>query len=221
MQRFTTVLIAVMALVVAACTSGPAAGTPIAGQPTATPTQVVQPTGAPPVGLSCEGVPTFTLTEEITFTRDSQLEAIFPTTIDGQPVENLTSGYWFELMCFIGGPAGLQEALSELPPGMQVATLSYASADVTIDDEDISLVAFRTPGQDANAVLQQLLALQAQTQGADTPVNFAPGSVGGKSVLVATNELGGKSYAYIRGDVMVFAEEISDSAAEKVFAALP
>lgn len=214
-------------LVVAACGGGAtvtlAPGATLA--PGTTPAPVV-PTVAPPpvpVGNVCAGLPTFGLqTPQPTFAQDTALIALFPAQIDGQPVENVQGARWIEVLCFYSGEAAVQQFVSRLP-NISFATLTYAFATVSVDDEDVSLGAFRTPGQDGNLIVQSFPQMVNAIGGSTDPVQgtMSNANIGGKNVSVWTEADGDVSYLYVIGDSVFGVGDVTESQAAKVFAALP
>jgi hypothetical protein len=163
-----------MAVAIVGCggsTASPTPGTTLA--PGATPTPAgatLPPTSAPgtatpgggTTGTECAAYPTFSLSSPglPSFAPDAALEAKFPTTIDGQPVSDLNTGFWAAFLC-MGGQSAYDRTVAELPSGLNWAAMSYGSATYTVDGDSVDVSAFRTPGQDANGIVQGLAALAA------------------------------------------------------------
>lgn len=227
---FAGLVAVLMAVAIAACGASPSAsstpGATLAPGTTATPAAAAPtPGGAtqPPgggTGTECAAYPTFSLSSPglPSFEPDTTLEAKFPTQIDGQPVSDLQTGFWAAFLC-MGGQAAFDRTAAALPSGLNWATMSYGSATYTVDDEDTELHAFRTPGQDANGIVQGLAQLAAASgQQADGTVTT--GTVAGKSVLILTDSSGAKSYGFLSGDTLFFTDNVTDSQAAKIVAAL-
>jgi hypothetical protein len=226
--RLITGVIGSIALAVAiiGCSSAPAGPTLAPGQ-TATPAPPAGATPAP-VGITgheCDAIPTFSLSNptEPSFPPDPQAEAHFPATIDGQPVTDVDSQQWLYFLCYLGGQASFEQAANQADGKVNMATSSFAQANATVDGEEVDLSAWRTPGTDANALVEYLGILAAQS-GGDV---FSPGDVqqtniGGKNVYTWTDsDDGTRGFAYPSGDTLIFFEDVTDSQATKILQALP
>jgi hypothetical protein len=204
-------------------TSQPSQAAPSQAAPSqAAPSQAVPTAPSGPTGNECASIPTFSLTNpEVSFAPDTALEAHFPASIDGSDATDVTSQSWLQLMCMFGGQAMVDQSKGELS-GVDLTTASYGSATYTVDGEDITLNALRTPGSDANTLAQSLAQLAALS--GDNALNGTLGTanISGKNVFVFTDATDGtKSYAYASGDTIIFTETLTDSQAQKVFAAMP
>jgi len=222
---FAALVAAVMAVAIAACGTSPSAsstpGTTPAPGTTATPGGATQ----PPAGLTgheCDAVPTFDISNPnpATPVPDTTLAGHFPATIDGQPVTDVQSMQWLYLICQFGGQEAVTSAASEAG-GLNIATMSFGSAKATVDGEEVELNAFRTPGQDANAIVEALATIAAQSGTAINPGDVTATNISGKNVFVWTDEDGAKGYGYPSGDTLVMFDEVTDSQAAKILAALP
>lgn len=215
-----------MAVVIAlaACGSTPSgSGSPTgssAVQPTAT---ASQPTVA--TGHECDAVPTFSLGGAMpSFPPDASLEAHFPTTIDGQPVTDVSSFLWVNFLCMFGGQTAVDSALADAgagTPGLNFATMSFGSATATVDGEEVTLSAFRTPNTDAGNLVNSIAMLTALSGEQGPNGSFTSSTIGGKTVFVTTDTDGSASYAYASGDTLIFTDAVTASQAEKIFAAMP
>jgi hypothetical protein len=240
-QPRMAVLAAVALLVISACSSSPAATEgPGATQPPGGATQAPggatqapatqapatqapasQPAGS--LGDLCAGMPTFRISNpEPSFPSDPTLEAHFPASIDGSDASNVTSESWLGLVCMFGGGAGLVAAEGQLGSGIDWTTVTFGSADYTVDGDDITLTAFRTPGADANTIVQSLTQLALLSGGGGINGSVSNSNIGGKNVFVFTDSTdGSKSYAYASGDTLIYTDTLTDDEAQKVFSALP
>ncbi len=239
------VLAAVALFVISACSSSPGAsespGTsqapgnttgatqqPVASQPAASQPAASQPAASQPAssvagltGHECDSVPTFSIDNpEPSFAPDPQLEAHFPADVNGNPVTNVSSQSWLDLMCTFGGQTVLEGSAGQFG-NLPLATMSFGSADVVINSDSISLSALRTPNQDAGNVIQYLAQLAALSpdQSALTG-NVSQQNVGGKNVYVYTDADGAKSYAVPLGDTLVFFDSATDDEAAAIIGAL-
>jgi hypothetical protein len=221
-----------LAAAIVGCSSTPSATPTLAPGATATPGGATQPPGTTPTpgatqppgggtGTECAAYPTFSLSSPGLpgFEPDTTLQAKFPTEIDGQPVSDLETGYWAAFLC-IGGQASYDQTVAGLGGGLNWASMSYGSATYTVDDEDTQLHAFRTPGQDANAIVQALAQLAAAS-GQEQDGTVSTGTVAGRAVLILTDSSGEQSYGFLSGDTLFFTDTVTDSQAAKIVAALP
>ena len=204
-------------------TQAPGEATQAPGEATQAPGKSTQaPAGG--VGLTgheCDAVPTFSASNPgPSFSPDTDLEGHFPPEIDGNPVTNVNSLQWVEMICMFGGQAALQESATgfgNLPLGQ----MSFGSADASVDGDDISLSAFRTPGQNAGGVVQYLSTLAAMgNAGMSISGSVNQTNISGKDVYVFTDTDGAKSYAVPLGDTLVFFDSATDDEAAKIIAAL-
>lgn len=225
MRRASFLIVSAAVLAVAAaCGGGPATtpgpgGTSASGGPT-----VGTPTPGGPVGNSCAGTPTPNPagSPQPVIPRDPDLEALYPSEIDGVPIEELVSYRWLAYLCFFQGQSAVDDILANVPGGID-PNLSYANALVWVDDEGVSLDAFRTPGQDAGLMVQNFAQLILILGGDldDNQGTMASASIGGKNAFVWTQEDGDKSYLYPRGDVLFGMTDVTEEQAGTIFAALP
>lgn len=230
-MRLTIGLIGSIALAMAiiGCSRAPAGPTLAPGQ-TATPAPATLPPGATATpagavitGHECDAVPTFSISNptEPSFPPDEVAEGHFPATIDGQPVTDVKSQQWLYFLCYLGGQASFEQAAGQ-SGGVNMATSSFAEATATVDGEEVDLSAWRTPGTDANALVQYLSLLASQS-GTDISVtNVQQTNIAGKSVYTWTDsDDGTRSFAYPSGDTLIFFDGVTDSQATKILTALP
>jgi hypothetical protein len=218
-----------LAMAIIGCSSAPAGPTLAPGQ-TATPVPATlvpgataTPAGAVITGHECDAVPTFDLSNptEPSFPPDAVAESHFPATIDGQPVTDVHSQQWLYFLCYLGGQASFEQAAGQ-SGGVNMATSSFAQATATVDGEEVDLTAWRTPGTDANALVQYLALLAAQSGADITVANVQQTTIANKAVYTWTNpDDNSKSFAYPSGDTLVFFDGVTDSQANKILAALP
>jgi hypothetical protein len=204
-------------------TATPVGQTPGATQPGATATAV--PTigaTAPPVGgHECDAFPTINPASPVipSFAPDPVLESKFPAEIDGEPVTDLQSGSYLQSLCF-SGQATVDRIRGQA--AFDLLTMTVGSAKATVDGEEVSLSAFRAPGQDASNIIRVLIAVAAQSGGEPAP-SLIPATVGGKNVLTTVDDDGDgvNSYGYGNGDTLFLVDNVTQSQADKIFSALP
>jgi hypothetical protein len=216
--RLTVFLL--LALVVVACDATGVDGSPAPGSSADSANATIGPPGA-----ECIALPTINRDQEdpaVPLTPDAVLERKFPATIDGQPLQDLASGRWHELECLLSGQQAYDATRASVNGSIDLGSLTVASAQATIDGLPVSITAFRTPGEDAPALLDALGALSGSIS--DSP-RFAdspqPASVAGKQVSLWPLDQVRSSYAYVSGDTLFVVAGATDSQAGKIFSALP
>lgn len=100
--------------------------------------------------------------------------------------------------------------------GKQVGDVSWAHATTTTDEVAMVIEATRVVGADAGQIRDFMLEASGLTGPPSQDV------VGGKAVVVVTNDLGSRTYLYASGDVLYRVDVLADaSVAADVLAALP
>jgi hypothetical protein len=188
--------------------------------PSAAPSLAVPSSGA------CAGIPYIdpdSPPDSLPLTPDPLLEQKLPAQIDGQPVNDISSGRYVETLCMLGGEASLDAALTGAPADVDLNTVSVASASGSVDGLNVTLSAYRLPGKAGDALIPVIGLLSASVGG--QPKFAGDGSqqvLGGKQVMTWTDAADGStSYLYSTGDTLFVVEDVTDSQAGKIFAALP
>jgi hypothetical protein len=191
------------------------------------PTVSVKPATLGPAGSECAAIPTYSTGNpepSVSQVRDPVLEGKFPTQIDDQPVTGLESAQWFDALCLFGGQSAVDQMRSVVPIADIVLSMTAAAADATVDGSAVKINAFRTPGGDAGQLLGNLSAISASL-GSGTGTKFTggtqPATAGGKNVQTWADSTGQTSYLYVSGDTLFIVDAITQSQADKIFAALP
>ena len=208
-------------------TSGGGTPTPSGGTPLVTPspsgplppTPTFGGTNEPPLGSICAAYPTIDPSNPYAYPSpvpDPVLEAHFPAEIDGNPVEDLSSTSWAAIAC-LGSPESVNQI--QTTAGFDLTKLTEADATATVDDEDVEIDAFRLPGGDGSQIVAVLAQLAAASGSSLEPGTLGQGTAGGKSVITYTDS-DGVSYGIVIGDTLVFAGPITQSQADKIFAAI-
>ncbi len=229
MRRVSSVTLgAGIMIIVIACSGGGGAtlapGTSSAPGATSAP---AGPTAAPGGGDTsqlCAGLPTFSVdaSPQPTFAPDAELNARFPTEIDGQPVTDVRSYNWVAGSCFYGASAETFQRFSQFFSPAVLAQLSQGSAEATVDDQEVFISAFRTPGGDPNqlfAHLPEFLAAIGVEEADIAEYTVEPGSIAGKSVYVITDPDGDLSYSLVSGDAAFTVNDVTEDQAGIVFSA--
>lgn len=160
------------------------------------------------------------------FAPDGDLASRFPQQIDGQPVTGVETFHWTDFACATGGQAAIDEWKDKIPVRFHgiIDGLSYGSADVTVDGESVEITAFRAAGHDGSFLSVLYGELYQMVRG-EIPGGYSGSTsyltLGGKEVFVVTDDEGGVAYHYQSGDVLFVVNDVTESQAGKVFAALP
>jgi hypothetical protein len=196
-----------LAIFLAACSAAPGA--------TGTPPAAGTPAGSP-ASVPSFAIPSFDIPS---FAPDTTLESAFPDTIDGEPVSDVTSGSFLALLQAIETDQALIDQYVAAIQGLGVnpALVSFASASATVDDETHQLQALRVPGGSAGPVVDVLTRIDPE----EVPPTITQGSLGGKQVVIATDEDGDVDWFYINGEIAWFLSGMEEPQAEVILAALP
>ena len=156
------------------------------------------------------------------FTPDTELEALFPTTIDGQPVEGVDSASFLAVLQAFADDAEDQARIAAFISGMQSigvdpTRVAFASGEATVNDQSVQIQALRTPGGSAAAAIDILVQLDAP----DEAPTLTTATLGGKNVTVATTSDGDVDYYYVSGEIAWFLSSVETEEAEIILAALP
>jgi len=162
------------------------------------------------------------------FNPDNDLAAKFPKTVDGQPLTNVQTYLFVDILGFGGGDQGKIQQLAQSLAGfgIDLNKLSGGSADATIGGEDVQLQALRAPGGDANQIVthyNEIAAVFRQVLGSAEPTaapTLSQANVGGKNVTVATDSEGSKTYLYASGDTLWIVDNMTDDQAGTMLGAL-
>ena len=200
---------------------------PTSGVPTVAPATVAASTLAPATGAEPTDVPGDTAAPA-TVVPDNDLAAKFPTSIDGQPVENVQTGLFASSLQGFNIPdATLNQIAQQFSSiGIDLATLSSGTADYTVDGESVTLQAVRTPNNDANKFLQGYSVIIGTLdsvfgESPPPPPTMVQSNIGGRNVTVATDSDGNVTTLYVTGDTVFIVQNMTDSQTAKVIAALP
>lgn len=214
MLRLGATALATM-MVLSACSSSPAgtAGPGASGTPGAA-TPVVTSGAQPTLAIPSLAIPSFT--------SDQDLVARFPTEIDGQPVSAPSTVRFVEFLQLVSGEqepiTAFQARLADL--GLDLNTMSYGTANATVNDENVQIQAVRTPGADAGRFMQAYETLN-ELFNPDEPVpTLTQATIGGRNVTVSTDEDGDVTYLYVSGDVLWIVAGVDESTAATILAAL-
>lgn len=211
-------------LLLAACGGAPASTqlpTAVAAQPTSRATSEPAATVAPSqaVGATCAGAPA-------SLTPDPDLASQFPAQIDGNPVTVTDTHYWWESMCAYAGQAGIDAWKAAIPERFHLilTDVSYASAVVTVDGDEVEFNAFRSPGLPGflTVLYPELVQMVRHEMPSGTGQSTSYATIGGKEVTIQTLD-GTAAYLYAtqEEDVVFALTDVTESQAERILAALP
>jgi hypothetical protein len=201
-------------------TANPGAATP-AITPAATPAVTNPPVGG---GNECASFPTFSVTASAqpSFAGDPQLDAFWPAQIDGQPVTEIQSASWLETICIYGGQAQVDKLKQTSAGGALLTNMTFGSAHASIGGTDVQISALRVPGSDANTIVQNVsLFVAGLTGNTPEPFTTTQANIGGKQAYVLVDSEGKTTYAYPKGDTLVTLDDVDQTQAATIFAALP
>jgi hypothetical protein len=150
---------------------------------------------------------------------DPELAAKFPTTVDGQPVTNVQTFRFMEILAAFQTPQATIDQFIAFAnqAGIDPNSITFGTAQCTVGGSSESIQAIRSPGGDANRFIQSLAAI-AQATG--SPITLSPANVGGKNVQVA-NPGDSADYYYPNGDTAWFLSGVNATTAATILAALP
>ena len=213
MNRISILLVALLALVVSACSSGGASPSASGGDVISSPTPEVTetPSAEPsddPSG-SDVAIPSFDING------DPELAARFPTTVGGEAVQ-VISFRGDTLMAGGDIDPSFQDFLDST--GAELEDVSVAFGGTT--DGSLSMAAFRVLGVSEDKLEEEFLSASEEAgdiEGAERA------SVGGKDVWKAadgTGQASGSVYLYVKDDTVYFLTG-TDAQAAEILAALP
>jgi hypothetical protein len=206
-MRFTTRHVLILATIVAigACQST---------APTASPSPAPAASASPLPGPSIDA------------NADPALAASFPKTIDGQPVTNVQTFHFLDILLTTGAPSTVIDQFNRFASaaGINPRSVNLGTAEVTVGGKAELLQALRARGTDASHFIQPLVAVaQVRNVGARaTPrsLTVSASTVGGKNVQVATSpDL--TQYYYPTGDTVFILNNVDAATAATILAALP
>ena len=218
LKRISILLIALLALVVAACGSGQASPSASATEsataaateePTTEASESVAPSEQALPSGSAAAIPSFDLNA------DPELAARFPDTVAGQPLEVQTVGG--DMLAMTGGlDPSFQAVLDSLGASIEDVSLAVGATEAA----DFTVGAFRIKGAAEDDLERAFLDA---TEDAGDIAGIEEASIGGKDVWTAQNpadESGGTAYIYVKDDTVYFVTGTEEQAAE-ILAALP
>ena len=215
MKRISILLIALLALVVVACSSGEASQTasasPRAATEEPTPSEDTGPSEAPNASESPGAIPSFDTNG------DPDLAGRFPDTVGGEPLQVLSFRGDDPMMA-----GSVDESFQEFldATDADIEDVSVAFGGSATGGEGFSVAAFRVLGVAEDRLEQEFLAA---SEDAGDVSGLEESSVGGKDVWTAEDPSGittGSAFIYVKDDTVYFLTGTEAQAAE-ILAALP
>lgn len=219
MNRISVPLIALLALIVAACSSGEQSQSASPSQPAATEQATPEPTEdeseepseAPDASGSAVAIPSFDLDG------DPELASRFPDTIGGEPLE--VQSFRGDTFAAMGGsdPA-FDEFLDSV--GADLEDVSVAFGGSAAGGTALSVGAFRVLGASQDDLEREFIA--ASEEAGDVS-DMTRSSVGGKDVWTATDPEGATGmsvFLYTKDDTVYFLTGTEEQVSE-ILSALP
>ncbi len=205
--------------------AGPSASTGAGASVAPTAAEASSGAGSSQGALPSFAIPSFAIPS---FASDNDLAAKFPKTIDGQPVTNVQTFLFIDMLGFGGkNQQQIQQLAQSLSSfGIDLNTLSSGSADATVGGQDVQLQALRAPGGDASQIVthyNEIAAVFSQALGNAAPSSaptLSQTNLGGKAVTLATDADGTKTYLYPTGDTLWIVDNMTDDQAGTVLGAL-
>jgi hypothetical protein len=199
-------IVAAAAFAVTACGGNTSTPLPATVAPvTQAPTVTTPPTAAP-------ASPGFSFALPSGLNADTDLEALLPDELAGEPIQKLS----MTGESFVGTGQGTEEieqmltALGKTPSDLSVAFGGNAS---------VVLIAFRVKGVDANVIYQAVVAAQQQDDNVITDVTIA-----GKPAKKVVDAIETSTYLYLTGDALVTVTgvgSLDDTLLTEIFTKLP
>lgn len=209
------------AIALGACTTTPVgSGLPSVAVPSIVVPSIVLPSIVPGESFTLPSfdIPSFSIPSFNT-SADPDLAAKFPKTIDGQPVTNVQTFRFMEILAAFQTPQAQIDQFVAFAnqAGIDPNSITFGTAQCTVAGSTESIQAIRSPGGDANRFIQSLAAI-AQATG--SPITLTPATVGGKNVQVA-DPGDSADYYYPNGDTAWFLSGVDETTAATILAALP
>jgi hypothetical protein len=214
LKRLSILLVALLALILAACSSEGTGASADASEPAATeastPEPTEEPTETPEASASAAAFPSFDMNG------DPELAARFPDTVGGVPMQT------FSLRAdqFMTGQVDPSFQAFLDATGADLEDVSVAVGGSTDPENPLRITAFRVLGVAEDRLEQEFLAAseeQGDLSGAEQT------SLAGKDVWTATDpsgETGTTVYIYVKDDTVYFLTGTEEQATE-ILAALP
>lgn len=216
MKRITTLLVALLALVVSACASEQGTPSVTDSAPAATIEATPEPSSeAPEASASAEAsigaLPSFDLNG------DPELAARFPDTVGGQPLQ-VQSMRGDTFMSIGGSDPSFEEFLDSVDADLSDVSVAFGGA--TSGESFLSVGAFRILGASEDDLEREFIA--ASEEAGDIS-GMEQASVGGKDVWTAVDPSGeteASVYLYTKDDTLYFLTG-SEAEVAEILEALP
>lgn len=218
MKRTSILVIALLALIVAACSSDQAS-------PSASATEPPTPTEEPSVEASASTAPSEQVLPpgsgaaipSFDMNGDPELASRFPDTVGGEALQVLS--FDGATMESAGGvDASFQDFLDSVDADIDDVSVAFGGA--ASGGGTLSVAAFRVAGQSEDRLEEEFLSVSEE---AGDISGLEEASIGGKDVWTAqnpTDQTAGTAYIYVKDDTVYFLTGTEEQASE-ILAALP
>ena len=221
MKRISILLVALLALVVAACSSDTASPSSSASEPEASEQVTPEPTESEPEAEPSSEAPAESEVAIPSFDMngDPELADRFPDTVGGEPLQVLS--FRGDTMEAAGGvDESFQEFLDATGADVEDVSVAFGGAAAGGGDGTFSVAAFRVLGVEEDRLEEEFLAASEE---AGDVADLEQATVGGKEVWTAqnpTDEAAGTAFIYVKDDTVYFLTGTEEQATE-IFSALP
>lgn len=211
MKRISILFLTLLAFVVVACgteQSSPEASPTATPEPTATPTATPDPTAAATDDDDEDGTGSGA---------PNELAAILPSEVDGISIE-----YEYTTGPDLGDESEMddegREFLERIGGDVNRMSSAFGFGIDQAAGSFITILAFRIPGADEQAMLDEFRAALADDE---SDVEFSEATVGGKDVLAASSAEQGTSYLYADDDTLIVVGATTTELADAALAEIP
>jgi len=215
LKRISILPVALLAIVVSACTGEQASSSASPSEPAATESASEEPTVEPSESEAAESLgamPSFDLNG------DPELAARFPDTVGGEPLQ--VQSFGGETFVQMGGADPSFEAFLD-SVGADVSDVSVAFGASASAESPLTAIAFRIVGASEDELEREFIAVTEES--ADAP-GLTQSSVGGKDVWSASVPDGAAAgmsiFIYTKDDTLYFLTGSEEQVAE-ILTALP
>jgi hypothetical protein len=154
---------------------------------------------------------------------DPAVQSALPPSVEGRPITNVESFRWIDYLCNLGGQGAVDNAAELGPTGLNLAGLTYAHGRLAVNSEQVSIDAFRTPGQDSMLIVNEFTKMILVLGGGEHEQGgtMSQLTLGGKNVWLWTKPDGRVQYLYPRGEILYGVTNATPERARLVLRALP
>ncbi len=218
MNRLRAVgLAGLLAMIVAACSSGGSASPSASATPTATP---APPSVAPSDTTEGSASPSLTIPGVGDKHGAPELEATLPDTLGGQPLQKVSFGGDAFAQMGNTGDQPFKDFLERLNAKAEDTSVALAGGEV--GGASVSITALQVKGTNGDTLENEFRS--SVERDASQKLTWKDETVSGKSVVTTTDPSSadqGKLYAYAKGDTIFVITASDPAVAEEALSALP